>query len=419
MNLFHALLLALKNVRMHKFRTLLTVLGIIFGVCAVITTLAIIEGASRKIMEEVRGFGLENIMLVSTRPTVLDKNDSQAQTPWLMDYGVREADVAVLLKTVPTIRSILSFRYIRQEVWTRDKKADVQIAGTSAGYADLMKQRLADGRFFLELENQRAAQVCVLGSGAREQLYPHQPAVGKHLKIRGLYLQVIGVLESSAVRGGGDLRMENLDNMVFVPLGTARRLAGQPGGGNEKTPEVDRAVVTIAGQEHVIATAAIVRRFLTARHTRPDFELVVPLELLRQIKEFQQTAAIVAGAIAAISLLVGGIGIMNIMLANVAERRPEIGLRRAVGATRQDILVLFLAEAVILSLCGGALGILLGVAGSYAVTMFAGYGVFEAAITPGSVAIGFAVSALVGILSGSFPAWQASHLDPVVALREG
>ncbi len=417
MNLLHALLLALRNVRMHAFRSFLTVLGIVFGVCAVITTVSIIEGVSQKILEEVRAFGLENILVRSVRPTVLDKRNEKAETPWLLEYGLRREDLDILQRRVPTIRSVLAFREVRQEVWVDDRRADVQVSGTGARYPEVMRHGLSAGRFFHESENREAARVCVLGPKAREQLFGSREAIGRDVKIRSLYFRVVGILESLEVEGG-DFRMENRDRMIFLPLETAERLLGLQTG-NEKTPEVDLAVVQVAGEENVSITASVIETFLRDRHEQKDFEMVVPVELLAKMREIQWTAAIVAGAIAAISLLVGGIGIMNIMLANLAERRPEIGLRRAVGATRHDIVVLFLAESVILAMIGGALGIGLGVAGAFAVTTFAGHGVFRTVITPGSVLLGVVVSVAVGVISGSFPAFRASRLDPVVALREG
>lgn len=420
--------LGLKSLWLHRLRSLLTVLGIVFGVCSVIAMLAIGEGASYEAQEQIRSLGSNNIIVRSVKPP--EEKSSTSQRTWLLEYGITYADLERIRATLPGVEILVPARIMRQDVWNGGRRIDCDLYGTVPWYPEVNNHRVARGRFFTETEMNDGTYVAVLDAGVESALFPIDPAIGNTLRAGSHYYRVIGVMEPQSARltkDGASTPPANNANgasgapsRIYVPLNAARKqfgeiLVNQQSGSFEATRvELHEATVKVARLEDVVDTAQVIADLLAANHRKTDYEVVVPLELLRQAERTKRIFNIVLGAIAAISLLVGGIGIMNIMLASVTERTREIGIRRALGAKRRDIIIQFLVETVLLSGAGGVLGVILGIAIPMVITWFAG---MKTIVTLWSPFIAFSISAMVGVVFGLYPALRAANMDPVEALR--
>ncbi len=423
MNLGETARLALRSLRLQKFRALLTALGIVIGVAAVIAMLSISEGAKREALEQVRLMGVNNLRVRSVKPNLNErkKQDQAESGGWISRYGVTPAELTHLRVLSPEIDEIVPLREVRKDVWARDLKTDIRVVGTSPALVDVLDYRPESGRFITALDEARARSVCVLGAEARRKLFRTRSWMGEQVKVGNHFFQVVGVMEEKPGKSSGGALMEDPNNQIYVPYATvmsvygALSMKGGQGTWEAISVEVDEAIVRVKGEEDIPSVNRTVRRALERAHPSGDFDVVVPLELLKQKQRTQRTFTIVMASIAALSLLVGGIGIMNIMLANVAERKKEIGTRRALGARKRDIRRQFLMESLMLSLMGGLAGIACGAAGSRIIQSAAGWPTVISGI---AVALAFVVAAVTGIVFGTFPAVKAASVDPIVALRE-
>lgn len=421
MSLLETVRLALRSLALHKVRALLTMLGVVIGVAAVIMMLSISEGARLEALQQIEVLGVNNIRLKSIKPTILDrKQEDQQNQNWILAYGLKGRELDHLRELSPDIRSVVPLREVRRDVWAGDAKTDVRVVGTTPEFFRLLSYGSDEGRVLADLDLTARTGVCVLGSEARRKLFRAKSWRGQHVKVGGHYYQVVGVAEEKPIKSGGPIPVANLNNLVYIPFTRLEHdfgplsISWKAGGSEAVRVEVDEAIVTVAASDAVENVGRICQRALERAHKLGDFEIVVPLELLRQSQRTQRTFTIVMASIAALSLLVGGIGIMNIMLANVAERKKEIGTRRALGARQRDIRRQFLAESVVLSVFGGAVGLALGMAGAHVIQAAAGW---TTRVPESAVALAFGVAAATGILFGTFPAAKAAALDPIEALR--
>ncbi len=419
--------LGLKSLWLHRLRSLLTVLGIVFGVCSVIAMLAIGEGASYEAQEQIKSLGSQNIIVRSVKPPEEEKVSSQANQSYVLEYGIKYADVNRIEKTIPDVTIVVPGRIIRDYVWNISRRIDSEVMGTVPWYPSMRSHPVAQGRFFTELEMEKEENVCVLGAQMAERLFPLEEPIGSRVRVGGDYYRVIGVMASRALYAelgetaagapGGEAAAAD---RMFIPLTTARARFGETimkrrsGSFESQKVQLHEVTVKVARMEDVMDVAATIKDMLEKNHKKKDWDVVIPLELLKRAERTKQIFNIVLGSIAAISLLVGGIGIMNIMLASVTERTREIGIRRALGAKRRDIVTQFLVETVMLSGTGGLIGVALGLAIPYFVTLFSE---MKTIVTLWSPMIAFTISGLVGIVFGLYPAFRAANMDPVEALR--
>ncbi len=415
--------LGIKSLWLHRLRSLLTALGIVFGVCSVIAMLAIGEGASHEAQEQIKNLGSQNIILRSVKPSEERKVTEKVNQSYILQYGLTAADLKRLKETIPGITIVVPSRIMREYVWNITRQVDCDIIGTVPWYPTMRNHRVAGGRFFTDAEMDERASVCVIGAEMVEKLFPLEPSIGNHVRVGNNYYRVIGVMEPR----GKATKVEEAENVkstapnrMFIPLETARIRYGEVlGKQRQGTFEAERVAlhevtVKVSSPDQVIPVADAIKNLMERNHTKKDYDMVVPLELLKRAERTKQIFNIVLGSIAAISLLVGGIGIMNIMLASVTERTREIGIRRALGARRRDIIVQFLIETVMLAGAGGLLGVALGVAIPHFVSRFAG---MVTIVTFWSPIVAFSISALVGVIFGIYPAIRAAQMDPVEALR--
>ncbi len=392
----------------HKLRSFLTVLGIIFGVAAVIAMLSIGEGAKQEALEQISQLGIQNI-LIKNNPIVEGNSKNGRQI--LKSPGISADDGWAILRTNSLIGNFLPLIQMDQKAANGSEQADANLVGTFPNYPRMMNVNPDKGGFFNYLDEQDAQKVCVLGNAIRKKLFYFQNPVAKRIKIGNLWFTVVGTFPPRLQGSGGFKNFHDMNNDIYIPFQTAKKRFFR----DIKQGELDWLVVRVKDPNRIQEAANLLNIQLKKRHdNQNDFQIVVPEALVRQRQKTQRIFNIVMGAIAGISLLVGGIGIMNIMLASVMERTREIGIRRAVGATRQDILIQFMVEAIILSAIGGFLGIFLGYALTKIITLYASW---RTIISPGSVVLAFGVSAAVGILFGIFPARKAALLDPIESLR--
>jgi len=423
MTLLETARLALRSLSLQKFRALLTTLGIVIGVAAVIAMLSISEGARLETLAQIRVMGVNNVRIRSVKPVITErKKEEQAQQQsWVFRYGVKQSELAHLKQIAPDIEDVVPIREVRKDVWARDIKTDIRVVGTTPELARVLGYRAEHGRFLGALDERDRRRVCVLGSEARRKLFRYRSWVDQDVKVGDAYFRVVGVMEDKAIKSSGSIQLTNLNNQIYVPYATVMSVFGatsvkeSQGTWEAISVEVDEAILRVKSEEAIVTVGRTLARALSRTHPLNDYEVVVPLELLRQSQKTQRTFTIVMASIAALSLLVGGIGIMNIMLANVAERRKEIGTRRALGALRRDIRRQFLMESVVLSMLGGLAGVLLGAGGSRVIQLAAGW---PTVVSPVAVVLAFVVAAATGIAFGTFPAIKAASVDPIVALRD-
>lgn len=409
-----------KNIYLHKLRSLLTALGIIFGVASVIAMLAIGEGASYEAKEKIKELGSNNIIVKAVKPPT---PPGTQQTVLLPVYGLTSEDIRKI-ETIPSVEKVVPTWEDKRDVWYLEKSTSVRLVGTYPEYPYVTNLHISKGRFFNQLDNELAKPYAVIGSSVKKKLFPLEDAIGKSIRIGSNYFIVIGVAGEKAITSGVGFEAEDINFDVYIPLKTQRIYYGEYTVGErtgaglrgiERTwVKYHRLIIKVKDMQQIITTAAIVEDILKAGHKQDDYEILVPLQLLKQAEHTARIFNIVLGSIAAISLIVGGIGIMNIMLATVTERTREIGIRRALGAKRSDIIKQFLTEAVILSSTGGFIGVLLGIIIPKIVTKLTN---MTTIVTLWSIVIAFSISVAVGITFGIYPARKAAYLDPIQALR--
>ena len=404
-----------RNLLRHKLRSTLTLLGVVFGVAAVITMMGIGEGAQRTVLRDLEGLGLNNIIVDSVQPPEANRAQSTTggrnpRSMQLLQYGLTQRDVEQLRAVFPDA-AVTQAHLVRNKVFDRSTRIDATVLGVPPEYFTCFRTVLVSGRLLSELNERNGHRVAVVSEQAASAIHAVGGAPGGTLHIGPHDFEIIGVVR---------LPTQSTSGSVFIPYRTAENLYGttffkRETGSMELTKnEIGQAIIRMKDDNHVPEAAAVVERTLKRNHDNVDFKVTVPLELLRSKQRTQQILNLVLLVIAGISLLIGGIGIMNIMLAIVMERIPEIGIRRAVGASQPDILCQFLAETVVLSSVGGVLGCARGAAAVPLASRWIGW---TGIVTPSSVVMSLAVAWLVGVVFGIAPAIQAARMDPVECLR--
>ena len=421
-HLWRTVSLGLKTIWLHKLRSFLTALGVVFGVASVIAMLAIGEGASHEAQEQIKKLGSQNIILQSVKPP--DSQGSAADTrSMVIEYGITARDVTQIRRTVPGVSIVVPSRILTEIIWNLDRKVDAQIAGVLPIYPEMRNRQILEGRFFSELEQKERLPVGVLNKSAAAELFPLNTPTGKSVRVRGYYYKIVGVIEDESAPTGGDGNSAAASNalaQIYIPSSTLMDQFGETffryktGGFEAEKVEYHEAVIRVGEASEVVSRANAIRQILTSNHKKEDWRMIVPIELLRQAERTKQIFSIVLGSIAAISLLVGGIGIMNIMLASVTERTREIGIRRALGARQADIVVQFLIETTLLAGVGGILGVIVGLSIPLAVSHFAGV---QTVVKFWAPVLAFSISVLTGVAFGIYPARRAARMNPVEALR--
>ena len=417
--------LGVKSLWMHRLRSTLTMLGIIFGVSSVVAMLAIGEGASRDAQEKISQLGSRNI-IIKTIPPPEDKS-SVGQQQTLKEYGLTYDDAERFRGAIPNVRVLVPNRRISEQALYRNKRISIEVIGTVPWYTEITSLRLKYGRFITSIDTHYKQAVCVIDEFVRKELFVFDDPLGQNVKIGGDYYRVIGITTAQKTDAEAELQGQKKNgsagaNMgkIYIPLTTARTRFGEmsiqigTSGATLERVELQEIIVQSQNIDQVLSTRRSVQTILSRFHKKNDYEIVVPLELMQRAKDVQRIFTIVLGSIAAISLLVGGIGIMNIMMATVSERTREIGIRRALGARKRDIIMQFLSETLILTLCGGILGMAVGALIPAMVTYF---GQMRTVITLSSLVMAFGISAAVGIAFGIYPAYRAANMDPIESLR--
>ncbi len=427
--------LSVRNLLLHKMRSTLTLLGTILGVASVIAMLSIGEGSKQEALDRIRGLGANNVIVRTLEPGEENEggNASQSGTSStslykVNAYGLTYADLRVLSE-IPTQRRVVPVMMQRRGVSHQSRRiSEARVLATTPELMDVRKIELRRGRFLQQRDLTDMANVVVLTAGAATDLFGYQDPLDKPVLIDGVAFRVVGILAArdSGIARAGESDGDDANRDVFIPLDTGRArfsfLTREGSRGSRELNRVELSEITlaVAGQEdasdRVAPTATMVRDLMQKTHAgKQDYQVLVPLELMAQAEHEKRIWNLVLGAIAGISLLVGGIGIMNIMLATVTERTREIGIRRAIGAKRRDIIRQFLVETTVLSATGGLLGIVLGVTIPIVVTAVAG---MKTMTSLGSIALAFGISVAIGIIFGVYPAYKAAAMNPIEALRQ-
>ena len=404
--------LGLNNLMIHRLRSLLTMLGMIFGVAAVVTMLSIGAGARQKVMAMIEQMGVRNLIVFAKETTDWEAHQKiRAISPGLTFRDYRVISDSTNEVTASTPRKSFS----PSKVLPKPAQDLPSVYGVRPSYEQIAGLRLAEGRFFSAEEEATAAPVCVLGAGAKANIFGAAKSLSQYVKVDEQWFNVIGVVDSqlSAQTDVAGIPAQDLNNLIYVPLNSAvYRLENSY---SERRDEIDGIYLNLRSNANLSGTAQVVRTILdSSHHGAADFTVVVPAELLAEQRKTERLFSAVMVAIASISLLVGGIGIMNIMLASILERTREIGVRRAVGARQGDIVRQFVVEAVLISFVGGTFGIIFGFVMSRAIAWLAGWSTI---VTPTSILLAFFVSISVGLIFGIYPAMKAARLDPVEAIR--
>ena len=400
---------ALASLGRHKLRSFLTMLGMIFGVGAVIAMLSIGAGAEEESLRTIASFGIRNVIIQAK-----DFKTEELRQIRTESLGVSMRDVEALQNVLKPKPMITASRIIKTyQINSATARSDSRVIGVSSTYPAIQNLKILQGAFFSAQDETENSQVCVLGMTAKQKLFGFGDVLGQQIKINDIWLTIVGVLGDAVVEKQEfeGVKIQNPNNDIYIPITTAIRKFDTESVENE----LNEIIIKIGDDAAITEQAATITNLMSVMHNYvDDYSIVVPEKLLQQNQKTQGIFNIVMGAIASISLLVGGIGIMNIMLASVLERTNEIGLRRAIGAKKLDIRVQFMAEAIAISISGGLIGVGLGYGISVAVAIFSGW---PTIITTSSVVLSFGVSSIIGLIFGIYPAIQASNLDPIECLR--
>jgi putative ABC transport system permease protein len=404
--------LGLENLLAHRLRSLLTMLGMIFGVAAVVSMLSIGAGARQKVMALIEQMGVRNLIVEAKETTDRQAHQKMRKISaglTLQDYRVIQDNVAGIVASTPRKR------FTPSKTIPKSQQDAPAVFGVNPSYVKVAGLHLLEGRFFNEDEESRVAPICVLGSGARSSLFGAADPINQYVKVNEEWFRVIGVagpqLSSQTEIAG--IPSQDLNNIIYVPLRAA--ILRMEDSYSSVRDEIDGIYLNLQSEADVSSVAQVVRAILdSSHHSAGDFSVIVPAELLAEQRRTERLFNAVMVAIASISLLVGGIGIMNIMLASILERTREIGVRRAVGARQSDIIRQFVIEATMISFVGGSFGIVFGFVMSRLIAWLAGWSTI---VTASSIMLAFVVSITVGLVFGIYPAVKAARLDPVEAIR--
>jgi putative ABC transport system permease protein len=431
--------LGLNNLRLHILRSILTALGIILGVSAVITMVSIGEGSKQQALEQLERLGARNIIVRSQKPPESQQGGGNNRS-WSLKYGLTREDLEVIQANFPTAEQIVPLKAVGGQMLKDERRLTSQAFGVTPDLADIINLRVERGRYLTRGDVEDNATVAVIGQEVARKLFPFSDPLGDTIRVDAKVFTVIGVLAPVGLSGGAGAALvgRDLNLDIHIPITTARMVVGDniirrtSGSFQASEVQVEEIYLASPSRDAVLADAERLRRIMQVRHPGlTDVTLIVPYELLESAKKTALTWSLVLGAIAGIALLVGGIGIMNIMLASVTERTREIGIRRALGATRKHIVWQFLVETSVLSAIGGLIGVALGIGLSLAI----GYGVpvlpkapvigkffppdvtLPTQVTTWSIVVSFAVATATGLIFGIYPARMAARQDPIVALR--
>lgn len=408
--------LGLGDVWRHKTRSFLTMLGMVFGVGSVIAMLAVGEGASQQALDAIKRLGSQNILLSSEKPS--DDSGGSSKHSKLVMFGLLYDDEQRIRETIPNVVLTVPARMVRRNTRFGDRQLELRVVETEPSWFDVVERPVLAGRVLKRNDLYAVANVCVLTEMGVRRLLAAEEVVGQMIRIGSGSFEVVGIVKNE---DGGSVRAPDSEADVYIPMATGKKMFGDtsirytPDGHTEgERIELGQIIVRMSSTEAVEAGSKAIEAMLARFHKRKDYKIDVPLTLLREAERTKKTFNIVLGAIAGISLLVGGIGIMNIMLASVTERTKEIGIRRAIGARKSRIMVQFLINTCVLSIGGGLVGLLLGVTIPMLITMTTD---MPTVVEPYSLFLAFGISAGIGIVFGLYPAMRAASLDPIEALR--
>jgi putative ABC transport system permease protein len=402
--------IAIYGLRDHKFRSFLTMLGIIFGTASVITMVSIGEGAKKQAMAKYQDLGVSNIII---RDKDLTDSDLE-QTRMKFSQGLSVDDTRAIAEIVPGVMGIAPQSETKLEAMYSDKSSKATVIGITPEVTNILNYRIDKGTFIDQDHFTRELKVCVLGANIARELFNFEDPLGKNIKFGDQWFEVTGVLQTKALftETVGELAARDLNNDIYIPLSTFQKRIPKT---NILSSELKQVTVKLESSKTLIESAAVIRTILTRRHfNNDDFSIVIPYELMEQEKRESRIYNLLLASIAAISLIVGGIGIMNIMLASVLERTQEIGIRRAIGGKRSDIMGQFVTEAMAISITGGLTGVFLGIILSVGIELFTAV---KTNLTLYSVFIAFGFSVMVGITFGYLPAKRAADLKPIESIR--